>query len=140
MAKAASLNVTMNQIQKHRIHPAADFLPLLQGFVQYMCAGVWVNVQRDMYVCMQITCSISFVFVHFIQCRGNVLHRNWFYSASLILQSPISPSLLLEPILFGANCMFTLKIASKTCTRTVGSKEQSDKYKVAFLCFLPRYW
>lgn len=51
LAKAASLSVTMNQIQKHRIHPAADFLPLRQGFVQYMCAGVWVNVQRE-YVCL----------------------------------------------------------------------------------------
>lgn len=102
LAKAASLSVTMNQIQKHRIHPAADFFCLCDRALFSICAQVcgWM-FSVNMYVCMQIKCSISFVFVHFIQCRGNVLHRNWFYSTSPILQSPISPSLLLEPFFGG---------------------------------------
>lgn len=63
LADAASLRLTMNQIQKHRIYSAVGFCLCKQGFSRLYvrrcereCA---VGKKKKKYVCMQFQCSTS---------------------------------------------------------------------------------
>lgn len=83
----------------------------------------------ERYVCMQIQCSIPPLIFHF---SAEVMYCIELSSSFILSNLSSSPSLCTRRI-FCANSMFTLKISSITCTRTVWSKEQSDEYKVAFV-------
>lgn len=138
LAESASLCLTMNQIQKAQDSLSYRFC-LCSRALFSVCAQVW------MWMCWvkMFACRFSVVSPCLCspRCRSNVLHWNRFSSFIPNLQlSNLPPCLLceLECILL---CQFYVysKISSRTCTRTVWSKEQSDKYKVAFPYLSPKY-
>lgn len=50
-----------------------------------------------------------------------------------------SPLRVVEHVFLCQFYVYAKRISSITCTRIHWAKEQSDEYKVAFLCLLPQY-
>lgn len=138
LAEAASLKLTMNQIQKHRIHSAAVFAFATGLSSVYVCRlWAWMCCVRR-YVCMQS--SIRQSLFALLQCRSNVLHWNKlpivFYSQSPTLQSHYHLAIFVyKSIFFCANSVYA-KISSITCTISLVKRAVWWKLKLPFFFVL----
>lgn len=133
LAEAASLCLTMNQIQKAQDSLGYRFC-LCNRALFSVCAQVW------MWMCWvkMFACRFSVVFPRLCspQCRSNVLHWNRLSSSFIphLQLSNLSFCLLCElECIVCANSMFTLKFPAELAQEQFGQKSSLMNIKLPFV-------